>query len=308
MTKKFAFKVYNSNGLRKKQIHNDVTNAVIKAFSRTWKGKRPMNNIQVANETMRIYNAGKYEVNGKEIPFPDGNYGDVEVITPSMGEDLINEKIEIPSDRPMCKLTVINSDSYAAAKDLDRALVLNFANAHKAGGGFRAGANAQEEALCRCSTLYKSITSDKAKEMYSYNNTHASRVESDYMLISDDVLVFRNEHLALLEEPFMTSVITIPAPNKYGAAVFASSSLINETFRRRIRIMVKAAIKRGYKNMVLGAWGCGAFGNKPSDVAGFFREIIVDEGYGRLFEEVRFAIYGSEDGKNITAFRKVFEL
>ncbi len=264
-----------------------------------------MNNIQVANETIRICSAEKYEVNGKEIAFPEGDYESVEVITPAMGEELLGETFEASSDRPMCKITVTNSDTYAAAKKFDSVLAMNFANAHQPGGGFRAGANAQEEALCRCSTLYRSITSDKAKEMYTYNNTHVSKVESDYMLISKDVLVFRNENLELLEEPFKTSVVTIPAPNRRGAAFFASSSLIEETFRRRIRIMVKAAIERGYKNMVLGAWGCGAFGNKPTEVARYFKEIIVDEGYGRFFDEICFAIYGSEDGRNITAFREV---
>ena len=264
-----------------------------------------MNKIQAANETIRIYSAREYEANGKKIVFPEGDYEDVEVITPAMGEELIDKKFEVFAERPMCKITVINSDSYAAAKKLNGALVMNFANAHQPGGGFRTGASAQEEGLCRCSTLYQSITSGKAKEMYTYNNTHMSKVESDYMLISKDVLVFRDEHLNLLEVPFKTSVITMPAPNRYGAAFFASSELIEKTFRRRIEIMIKAAMERGYKNLVLGAWGCGAFGNKPAEVAGYFKEIIVDKGYGRSFDEICFAIYGSEDGRNITAFRKV---
>jgi uncharacterized protein (TIGR02452 family) len=58
--------------------------------------------------------------------------------------------------------------------------------------------------------------------------------------------------------------------------------------------------------MVLGAWGCGEFGNSPKDVAGYFRKVIIDEGYGKCFDEICFAVYGKEDGKNITEFRKVF--
>ena len=75
---------------------------------------------------------------------------------------------------------------------------------------------------------------------------------------------------------------------------------------RRIRILLLIAADNGYRNLVLGAWGCGAFGNKPQDVAGYFRQVLIDEGHGYLFDEVRFAIYGSENGKNITEFRKVF--
>ena len=109
-----------------------------------------------------------------------------------------------------------------------------------------------------------------------------------------------------MEKPFKTAVVTAPAPNRYGAAITASSSKIKETFDRRIRIILKAAAERGYRNLVLGAWGCGAFGNKPSDVAQCFREAIIDEGLGVFFDEICFAIYGSENGENITEFRKVF--
>ena len=71
--------------------------------------------------------------------------------------------------------------------------------------------------------------------------------------------------------------------------------------------MLAAAAKYGYKDLVLGAWGCGAFGNKPNDVARYFKQIIFDEEYGKCFDEICFAIYGKEKGNNITSFRKVFE-
>lgn len=141
--------------------------------------------------------------------------------------------------------------------------------------------------------------------MYKYNNTHLSNVESDYMLLSPNVCIFRNEHLELLEKPVMSSVITIPAPNRFGAAMFATGKKIAETMTRRIRIMLRIAAKNGYKNLVLGAWGCGAFGNKPTEVAQYFKKVIVDEEYGRCFDEICFAIYGKPDGRNITEFRRV---
>ena len=189
----------------------------------------------------------------------------------------------------------------------DNALVMNFANARQPGGDFRLGANAQEEALCRCSTLYASLKSKEASNMYRYNKTNISRVESDYMLISPNVVVFRDERYALLEKPVTMGVITVPAPNRRGAALLASNKMIEETFLRRIRIMLAAAARYRYKVLVLGAWGCGVFGNKPDDVAEYFRRIIVDEAYGKFFDEICFAVYGRENGKNITAFRKRFQ-
>ena len=265
-----------------------------------------MNLIAVANETLKICEAGNYEVNGRTVAFPEGDYDAVEVITPEMGEALLAKKLQAPEDAGMCRIVVKNSDTYAAGRAYEKVLVMNFANAHNPGGGFRLGATAQEEALCRCSTLYGSITSTTASEMYKYNNTHISSVESDYMLISPEVLVFRDEKLNLLEQPFKTAVVTVPAPNRLGAAMLASSAKIRETFLRRIRIVLKAAAERGYRNLVLGAWGCGAFGNKPDDVAEYFRMAIQDEKMGVYFDEICFAIYGSENGRNITAFRKVF--
>lgn len=265
-----------------------------------------MNNIKVAKETMAITDTGTYEVSGRKVVFNKKEHTGVIVYSPGDGDMLIKKDMSnIMRDR-VCNIRVVNADSFEAARDMDNPYVMNFANAHNPGGGFKLGANAQEEALCRCSTLYASISSEKASEMYRYNNTHLSRVESDYMLLSENVLVFRNADLELLEEPFMVSVITVPAPNRRGAAVLASSKLIEETMIRRIKIVLRIAADNGYRNLVLGAWGCGAFGNKPQDVAGYFKHVIIDEGYGYFFDEIRFAIYGSEDGRNISEFRRTF--
>ena len=265
-----------------------------------------MNNIAAAKQALTITAEGKYETGGKTVTLPETDTSAVEVITPEEGERLIGKGAEGYKRGIICRISVTNEDSFAAAARYENALVMNFANAHHAGGGFLLGANAQEESLCRCSTLYASINSDKAGEMYRYNNTHLSRTESDYMLISPNVCVFRKNSGELLEKPFMTGVVTIPAPNRRGAALIASKKLIEETMTRRIRIMLTAAAERGYDSLILGAWGCGAFGNSPEDVAGYFRKVLIDEELGKCFDEVCFAVYGSEDGKNITAFREAF--
>ena len=269
------------------------------------KGGTFMNNISIANETIKITADGFYELDGKRIELPHNDYSAVEVITPENGAELV-KNIVIP-DGGMCSITVTTEDSFTAASRFEAPYVMNFANAHNPGGGFRLGANAQEEALCRCSTLYASINSEKAKEMYHYNNTHISSVESDYMLYSPDVCVFRDHHCELLEKPFMAAVITVPAANRRGAALFASNKKIEEAMTGRIRILLAAAAKHDHKNIVLGAWGCGAFGNKPAEVSGYFRKVLIDEDYGRLFENVCFAIYGSENSKNYMAFEEAFE-
>lgn len=67
------------------------------------------------------------------------------------------------------RIRIISDDSFAAAKDIEACLVMNFANAYNAGGCFLAGGDAQEEALCRASTLYASIGSEQASGMYLFN-------------------------------------------------------------------------------------------------------------------------------------------
>ena len=263
-----------------------------------------MNNIAIANETIKITADGFYEKDGKRVELPKHSFTSVIAYSPEKGAELL-KNTAVP-DGKMCEITVTTEDSFSAASRFENPFVMNFANAHKAGGGFRLGANAQEEALCRCSTLYASITSEGAKEMYRHNNTHLSSVESDYMLYSPDVCVFRDHYCELLEETFTASVITVPAPNRRGAALLASGKKIAETMTRRIRIMLAIAAENGHKNLILGAWGCGAFGNKPDDVSEYFRNVIADEGYGRLFDHICFAVYGREDGRNFLSFKKTF--
>lgn len=264
-----------------------------------------MNNIAIARETLKIIESRKYSVSDKVIELPEKDYEKVLVYSPADGEELL-KKIIVPKQGGMCNFLVVNMDSFQAAKAYENPYVMNFANAHNPGGGFELGANAQEEALCRCSTLYASISSKAAREMYKYNNTHLSPVESDYMLLSPEVCVFRDEMGQLMDDPFDAAVITVPAPNRRGAALLATQKLVAETFIRRIRILLCIASENGYRNLVLGAWGCGAFGNKPESVAEYFRQVLIDEGYGRCFDNVCFAIYGKTDSRNFVSFKEIF--
>lgn len=261
----------------------------------------------IIKQTLQINKEKEYQLEGETIYLPRKDYEQVEVYSPQAGKELLEWDMTEAYRDGFCRISVINADSYQAARELEKPLVMNFANAHNPGGGFLMGANAQEEALCRCSTLYESISSKKASEMYHYNNTHLSNVESDYMLLSPVVSVFRDEKFELLKKPVQVAVITIPAPNRFGAALFASGKTIEETMLRRIRIMLRIAAKKGYRNLVLGAWGCGAFGNKPEEVSGYFKKVLVEEAYGKCFEKVCFAIYGKTDGRNIQAFRETFQ-
>lgn len=265
-----------------------------------------MNNIAIAHETINITGLREYRIGEDTVLLPKADYDSVIVITPEAAEDLLHVDLPAEQRKVPCKTEVTTEDTFTAAHRLGNALALNFANAHHAGGGFMLGANAQEEALCRCSTLYASITSAAASEMYRYNNTHLHPTESDYMLLSQEVCVFRDEKCNLLKEPFSTAVITAPAPNRRGAAVFTSKKVLEQTFLRRTAIILRAAVHYGYRNLVLGAWGCGAFGNDPKMVADCFRQVLAQDDLAMYFDTVCFAVYGSDNSKNYLAFQAVF--
>lgn len=248
---------------------------------------------------------------GHTMELPYGDYAAVDVYSPMRIQAIMDDREQCFSGAvnalPNCTIKVVNEDSFQAGEGYDRPLIMNFANAECPGGGFRMGATAQEESLCRTSTLYASISSDKAKEMYQYNIRHLNPVNSDYMLLSKDVCVFRDRDCNFIAEPYMVSVITLPAPNKRGAAMFTSQKKLDGVMKMRIRMMLRIAAMNQYKTLVLGAWGCGAFGHAPDAVAGYFKEILCGENYASYFETIMFAILGKENGRNITAFKSVFE-
>ena len=60
------------------------------------------------------------------------------------------------------KRTLEAAQAYAGSK----VAVLNFASASNPGGGVATGAGAQEECICRCSTLYCCLTDQRMRKLF----------------------------------------------------------------------------------------------------------------------------------------------
>ena len=86
-----------------------------------------MNNISIANETIKITADGFFELDGKRVELPVKGCEDVEVITPAEGAELVKNTIR--SSERMCEITVTTEDTFAAAKRFENPYVMNFANA-----------------------------------------------------------------------------------------------------------------------------------------------------------------------------------
>ena len=118
--------------------------------------------------------------------------------------------------------------------------------------------------------------------------------------------LFRGMDNGLLENPYVVDVVSAAAPNRRGFDCLLSRRRRLDVITDRIRAVVFAAAAHDRRSLVLGAWGCGAFGNSPEDVSGCFRRVLVDEGLGASFDDVVFAIYGGESSRNLVAFQAAF--
>jgi len=174
---------------------------------------------------------------------------------------------------------------------------LNFASARNPGGGFLGGAQAQEESLARASGLYPCLLTQTA--VYEENRAHRSLLYLDRIIHSPGVPFFRDDAGALLAAPFLADVLTCAAPN--AGAILTNSPmerpLVAPALARRAEQVLRTAAAHGVERLVLGAWGCGVFGNDPAVVARTFAALVGPRGdYHRRFAEVVFAVFDPSPG------------
>ena len=191
-----------------------------------------------------------------------------------------------------------------------RVAALNFANAYSPGGGVRRGAMAQEECLCRSSNLYCALTLPYLlKNYYKSNARTTGDLGTDAVICSPGVTVFKSDDPlpTPLEKPFQVDVITSAAPYvDPDRKKPVPPEKLEETWSRRIRNVLEVAVANGADDLVLGAFGCGAFNNPPELVARTFRDFLVGRGYASYFKRVVFAIMKTDGpNPNYLAFRDI---
>ena len=177
--------------------------------------------------------------------------------------------------------------------------VLNFASYNNPGGNFINGSKAQEECLCHESYLYNVL---KGRIGY-YKINHKNKNKSLY---TDRALYSPNVRFTKECKDVFCDVITCAAPNKTAAQKYynVSDEENSEVLKERIEFVLKIAQDNGVDNLILGAYGCGVFGQDPLEVAKIFKEFL--SGKYKCFNKVIFAI-PSRLEMNYRCFKRIFK-
>ena len=204
-------------------------------------------------------------------------------------------------------IEVVNEPTLAAVQRLrgsgHHPVALNFASATHPGGGFRSGARAQEEYLARSSGLYACL---RGLPMYPFHRARHDPLYTDYVIYSPDVPVFRGDDGVLLETPYTVGIITSPAVNAAALPRERHAEILPAMWGRILKVLA-AGVHHGHDSIVLGAWGCGAFGNRSSEIAPLFRKAL-EANFMGAYRRVAFAITDSSSEKrNIGPFQAAFQ-
>ena len=225
------------------------------------------------------------------------------------------------------EITVTRSKTFEAAMRLSKKYygkkiaVLNFASASNPGGGVTHGSSAQEESLCRCSTLYPTLTQGFLwNHYYTVNRANGDVLHTDACIYSPDIVICKtdSDYPERMEQKdwCTVDVITCAAPNlrnepanlynlENGEPVCILPDELREIHEKRARQILAVAAENRVDILVLGAFGCGAFRNDPKVVAKAYRNVLAE--YGKCFDLVEFAIYCRDyETENYDAFRYVF--
>lgn len=240
------------------------------------------------------------------------------------GEKL-SDASKTPRFEKEAEIIISKKRTFEAAQDYaklgEKVAVLNFASSTNPGGGVVNGAGAQEECLCRVSTLYFTLDTDENwKRFYSPHRKARTPLHNDDILYTKNITVFKSDTTSpkLLPENewYDVDVITCAAPNlrenpsnRYNSGDGNQRLILNNEelyslHKNRDARIFDAAASQNVDVLVLGAFGCGAFMNDPEVVAKVM--INLAKKYAHSFKTIEFAVYCPPyDDSNYRAFMEL---
>lgn len=255
--------------------------------------------VRIADDTLEIIREGGYQIPGT----PD--WID---LAPSISRMIRNStfiKINYPQIKVtnpispgfQTKITIENIDCVEKAREWGgEAVLLNMASSWTPGGGFLKGSMAQEEEICRRTTLIPGLykfwkEGDVYLDMLKDNISSHYPMDKYEMIYTPGVDIIRDKNYNLLYTPSKTNVLTFAAIRK--PKLLPDGNMIpacEKIMRNKIRSLFSYLTFKGDKKLILGAWGCGAYKCPPFQVANLFKEILEEDGIKGRFEEICFAI------------------
>jgi len=178
-------------------------------------------------------------------------------------------------------------------------VILNMAGDKRPTEGTSSGLVAQEESLCIQGGLYDALMIFEREYPWA-----AHGIEGFY---HPNVPFIRDIDYAFLDVPRYMSVISMPFLHnkiKSGTNTARGTDVYNVIYSK-IDVLLATAYLHGHDSVVLGAWGCGEFGNDPTKVSQIFKDVIEDK-YSKTFKRILFGIIDTERSDNYTIFKKTF--
>ena len=207
------------------------------------------------------------------------------------------------------------------AKQGKKVCVLNFASATNPGGGVVNGSSAQEECICRCTTLYPCLNIDTMwQSFYAPHRKLGNPLYNDDCIYTPNVCVFKSDtsfpESLPQEEWWSVNILTCAAPNLRerpsnamnpcagNKAAKVTPAELEKLLTSRIQRIFEIAANNENDVLILGAFGCGAFRNPPEIVAKVFYEVMQE--FLCCFDTIEYAVYHTErELANYEAFKKV---
>lgn len=260
--------------------------------------------IKIADDTLEIIREGGYQIPGSSEWID---------LAPSLRQMIYNsiwvKSANYPQQQLKLKrinlgfptnIIVENIDCVEKAREWGKeegVVLLNMASSWTPGGGFLKGSKAQEEEICRRTTLIPGLYKyweERNKifpELFKEEKKSSPKYPMDRyeFIYTSGVNIIRDKNYNLLSTPEVTNVMTFAAIRK--PKLLPDGNMIPacvKIMRNKIKLLLYFLAEWGFKKLILGAWGCGAYKCPPFQVANLFKEVLGElDGY---FEDVCFAI------------------
>lgn len=263
-------------------------------------------NIEIFNDTINFCKTSKILQNNIQKSIEGQN-----VI---LEKDNIKDGSKIKRYDIPAKIIISKKRSLEAAQAYDssnKICVMNFASATNPGGGVEKGSRAQEECLCRCSTLFFCLKDNLAwQKYYKPHRIMNDPIHSDDVIYTPGVTVIKTDtsYPRIMSENkwYTVDILSCAAPNlrenptnKFNDCdgdkqIFLNNKEQEKLHLKRDKRIFDVAVQNEVDVLILGAFGCGAFRNNPKVVSKVMLSLANE--YRFAFKTIEFAIYCKPNG------------